>query len=98
MLQVLPVNDTSVFGDWHDSYPYRSISVYALHPMYLSLPELVQGSQPQAMVDALSEARSKSSEPVDMNYEETMRVKLDVARAVFDGPQGPRCAFPTAEP
>ena len=31
------VNDTSVTGMWHDSYPYSTISIYALHPMYLSL-------------------------------------------------------------
>ena len=29
---MLPVNDTSVNGTWWDSYPYSSLSVFALHP------------------------------------------------------------------
>ena len=37
MIQLLPVNDTRVHGTWWDSYPYSSLSVFALHPMYLSL-------------------------------------------------------------
>ena len=37
VIQLLPVNDTSTFMDWRDSYPYRAISVFALHPIYLDL-------------------------------------------------------------
>lgn len=40
LLQILPINDTSVYGTWWDSYPYSSISTYALHPLYLSLSAL----------------------------------------------------------
>lgn len=40
MLQLLPVSDTSVRGTWRDSYPYSSLCVFALHPMYLSLDDL----------------------------------------------------------
>ena len=31
-LQVLPINDTTITHTWSDSYPYNSISIYALHP------------------------------------------------------------------
>jgi 4-alpha-glucanotransferase len=34
LIQILPVNDTNARLDWRDSYPYSSISVFALHPMY----------------------------------------------------------------
>ena len=37
VLQVLPVNDTTMTHTWRDSYPYNSISIYALHPIYLNL-------------------------------------------------------------
>lgn len=37
LVQLLPVNDTRVLGDWRDSYPYSSLCVFALHPIYLSL-------------------------------------------------------------
>ena len=42
-IQLLPVNDTTREGNWHDSYPYNPISAFALHPLYLdfnSLPPL----------------------------------------------------------
>ena len=32
VLQVLPINDTNMTKTWQDSYPYNSISIYALHP------------------------------------------------------------------
>lgn len=40
LIQLLPVNDTCVRGDWRDSYPYSSLCVFALHPIYLCLPAL----------------------------------------------------------
>lgn len=46
--QVLPVSDTSVRGaepHWRDSYPYSSLCVFALHPLYLRLQALAGGAQ-----------------------------------------------------
>lgn len=40
IIQVLPINDTTANHTWTDSYPYSAISVYALHPQYLSLDPL----------------------------------------------------------
>ncbi|WP_029903959.1 4-alpha-glucanotransferase [Prevotella sp. 10(H)] len=37
VIQLLPVNDTTITHTWADSYPYNAISIYALHPMYLGL-------------------------------------------------------------
>lgn len=38
-VQLLPVNDTTSSGTWGDSYPYKGVSVYALHPIYIDLRE-----------------------------------------------------------
>ena len=38
ILQLLPINDTTMFGTWEDSYPYNPNSTFALHPQYLHLP------------------------------------------------------------
>jgi len=40
MIQVLPVNDTTVTHSWRDSNPYNIISMYALHPNYLDIEQL----------------------------------------------------------
>jgi len=37
IIQILPVNDTTISGKWTDSYPYSAISIYALHPIYLGI-------------------------------------------------------------
>ena len=37
VVQILPINDTTMTHTWTDSYPYNSISIYAFHPMYADL-------------------------------------------------------------
>ena len=37
-LQLLPVNDTTMFGTLDDSYPYNANSTFALHPQFINLP------------------------------------------------------------
>lgn len=39
IIQILPINDTTITRKWTDSYPYNAISIYALHPIYLGLKE-----------------------------------------------------------
>ena len=40
LLQVLPINDTTITHTWTDSYPYSCISIFALHPQYADLRQL----------------------------------------------------------
>ena len=40
LIQILPVNDTTMTGDWMDSYPYNANSTFALHPQFLHLQDL----------------------------------------------------------
>ncbi len=37
IIQILPINDTTMSHTWEDSYPYNANSIFALHPQYLSL-------------------------------------------------------------
>lgn len=37
ILQLLPINDTTMTGTWQDSYPYNANSAFALHPQYIRL-------------------------------------------------------------
>lgn len=39
-IQILPINDTTNSYTWKDSYPYNSMSIYALHPQYCDLSQL----------------------------------------------------------
>ena len=38
IIQLLPINDTTMTGSWQDSYPYNAVSSFALHPQFLNLP------------------------------------------------------------
>ena len=35
VIQLLPINDTTMTRTWLDSYPYNANSTFALHPMYI---------------------------------------------------------------
>jgi 4-alpha-glucanotransferase len=37
IVQLLPVNDTTMTHTWTDSYPYNANSIFALHPLYLDV-------------------------------------------------------------
>ena len=37
VIQLLPINDTTITGDWMDSYPYNANSTFALHPQFINL-------------------------------------------------------------
>ncbi|CAK9178924.1 unnamed protein product [Ilex paraguariensis] len=56
LVQLLPVNDTSVHGMWWDSYPYSSLSVFALHPLYLRVQALSE-SIPEEIKQEIERAR-----------------------------------------
>ena len=39
IIQLLPINDTTMTRKWQDSYPYNAVSSFALHPQFLHLPD-----------------------------------------------------------
>ncbi|GMY19773.1 4-alpha-glucanotransferase DPE2 isoform X1 [Fagus crenata] len=81
LVQLLPINDTSVNGMWWDSYPYSSLSVCALHPLYLRVQALSENIQ-----DDIKEEIQKAKQRLDgkdVDYEATMATKLSIAKKVF---------------
>eukprot|EP00884_Botryococcus_braunii_P017590 jgi/Botrbrau1/4514/Bobra.60_2s0005.1 len=83
LIQLLPVNDTSVHDTWWDSYPYSSVSVFALHPIYLSLKSTLRESAPEIEA-AISAAQEKLEGLPHVDYVETKRCKLEIARRIFE--------------
>ena len=82
LIQILPINDTQVYKTFWDSYPYCSLSVFALHPLYLNLDRL-SPDLPGKIKEKINKARSEL-DLKDMDYVETMKAKLEIAREVFD--------------
>ena len=82
ILQLLPVNDTTVCGGNEDSYPYNCISVFALNPIYADMSAL----------PALTNARRlehyrKESEALNrcekVNYAKVYMLKVGYLRELF---------------
>ncbi len=81
LVQLLPVNDTTATHSYLDSYPYAAISAFALHPIYLHLPAVVQGdhSALQDLLQTQQELNSKS----EVDYVAVMKVKWDFLKTIF---------------
>ncbi|KAI7733269.1 hypothetical protein M8C21_007244, partial [Ambrosia artemisiifolia] len=82
LLQLLPINDTSVHKMWWDSYPYSSLSVFALHPLYLRLQRL-SDNIPDDINQEIQRAK-KELDGKNVDYDATMNTKLSIAKKIFD--------------
>ena len=80
VVQVLPVNDTCVYGTFWDSYPYSSLSVHALHVMYLRVQELAAWT-PELAEEI--EAARLALDLKEIDYEVTVKEKLSFARRAY---------------
>lgn len=82
VLQLLPVNDTTMTGSWTDSYPYNANSTFALHPMYLHLPAVgkLKSKERQQYYEELGRELNKLEE---VDYERVNKGKMDFLRELF---------------
>ena len=78
VLQLLPINDTTMLHTWEDSYPYNPNSTFALHPQFLHLPAV--GVEVDEEYKAL-QAELNALEQID--YERVNNAKLDYLRKAF---------------
>jgi 4-alpha-glucanotransferase len=82
LIQILPVNDTTATHTWTDSYPYAAISVFGLHPLYLSLAG-VANPQNQKLLTTLEPARRRLNALDMVDYEAVMKAKLGFLRQIL---------------
>lgn len=83
ILQVLPVNDTTVNYTWTDSYPYSAISVFALHPLFLAL-DAIPGAEKILGKKKLEDARKQLNAGDTVDYDAVIRLKTEWGRNIFD--------------
>lgn len=82
VLQILPINDTTMLNTWVDSYPYRANSIFALHPMYLRLEEVGRLESAERM--AYFEEQRKALNALDkIDYELVNKTKHEYLHEVF---------------
>ena len=83
MVQILPINDTTANFTWTDSYPYAAISVYALHPQYLSIDQL-EYALPNDLVKEFEGKKTELNELELIDYEQMISGKWKYVKAIFD--------------
>lgn len=83
VIQLLPVNDTTVSGHWQDSYPYNIISVFALHPHYIDLEAAGTLKSKQVMTQFRRRQQELNALPYS-DYEAVDRVKQEYLLQLFE--------------
>ena len=83
VLQLLPINDTTVTHTWTDSYPYSCISIFALHPMYADLNALPDLKDDGARAQA-EKTREELNALTQIDYERVNEFKLQYLHQIFD--------------
>ena len=89
VIQILPINDTSMSMTWADSYPYNTLSSFALHPLYLRLSDVgyLRGETDRAEMEAL---QAELNALPEVDYERVVKAKLKYLRKMYEL-LGPRC-------
>lgn len=79
IIQLLPINDTTMEGSWRDSYPYNANTAFALHPMYLNLPKA--GLVPD---EEYERSRKKLNSLKTVDYEAVNLEKRRLSRKLYE--------------
>ena len=83
VLQLLPINDTTITHTWTDSYPYSCISVFAIHPQYANLHALPELKDVKARAEAEKTcAELNALDKID--YEKVNGFKINYLRQIFN--------------
>ena len=82
-IQVLPVNDTTTDGRWHDSYPYNIVSMFALHLHYVDLEAAGTLRSKSQMTKFLRRRQELNALPYS-DYEAVERVKTEYLQMLFE--------------
>ena len=83
VLQILPINDTTITHTWTDSYPYSCISIFALHPQYADLTALppLKDEREREKYEQLRESLNALPQ---IDYEQVNAAKTSYLRLLFE--------------
>lgn len=83
LIQLLPVNDTSATFTAQDSYPYASISAFALHPIYINLQKTA-GKKYAGTLRSIGRKQKQLNSLAEVDYEEVIKYKMQLLRELYD--------------
>jgi 4-alpha-glucanotransferase len=83
MIQILPINDTTLTHSNTDSYPYNALSVYALHPLYLHVESIGKITKPKLKA-YFNQQKKILNAQAHVDYQQVMRVKWEYFRELYN--------------
>ncbi len=83
VLQVLPINDTTITHTWTDSYPYSCISIFALHPQYVDLTQLPSIANAKKR-EEYEKLRKELNALPQIDYERVNNAKTEYLHIIFE--------------
>ena len=83
VIQLLPINDTTMTHSWTDSYPYNANTTFALHPQFIHLP--AAGVKEDKAYKALQEELNALPK---IDYEKVNDNKIRLLRKVYESAAG----------
>ena len=83
VIQILPIYDTTITNTWTDSYPYNSISIYALHPQYADLRQLPELKDEETR-ERMETLRKELNALPQIDYERVNNAKREYLRLLFE--------------
>ena len=83
VVQILPINDTTITHTWKDSYPYNAISIYALHPLYLNIPKMGK-LKDEKLFRQFEKEGNRLNSLAHVDYDKVDKLKWDYFRLLFD--------------
>ena len=82
LIQLLPINDTVDQGTWADSYPYRQVSCFALHPIYIDLLAIKE-DLPSNILNVIHQKKVEFEKYSSIQYPEVFAFKMDILKKIF---------------
>ena len=82
VLQVLPINDSTITHTWTDSYPYSCISIFAIHPQYACIHRLPL-LHDKAKRERYEKERRELNNLPQIDYERVNKTKMAYLRDLY---------------
>jgi len=83
LIQLLPLNETVATHTWVDTYPYKSISTMALHPVYMNINKIGVLDDENLMI-GFAQAMAGFNALETVHYEDVHKIKSKFYKLIFD--------------
>jgi len=82
LIQLLPINDTTATHTNKDSYPYASMSAFALHPLFLNVHKLLTAAAVDVSDELLAKVKRLNDLP-HLDYQAVVEVKTAAIKELY---------------